>query len=1071
MASPLTYNPSIDTIVLARAVGALYYAIDGRSTYPDTDRFVRRPFQSLTFVKSYFNNEEFRRGMFSIYVNETGLLDLSTGYIIGGTTKEYWWKEEDLSDDGLIEKSVDLTDYATLTYLDSKVTTNVNTISDLVSYTGLSVNVFVKDEVRGGFFNYTTSETEVVDNGLIFPATGKGAGRWIRYAEQSMPLSRYFDYEDIEVIPRAIRDGSFAREADIANLKSLLMSGKGVVITIMGSSNSAGAVGYGEDGIYGEATGFVNAVGQMIFAMGVLLTDPNFIPLQKAVYPVVDAYNSNNLVTNSANKNRLLIPYHYLATPVNPTLNYTVKQPGSFLLNKLTIYYYVRSSASAPTFDVTTSLGTTTIDTYKAPLTYVEPSTNVTFRLESTTVDIPATREVSFTISNIVSPTDPANGFAAVAGFAFGNGVKINNIAVSSASLKNSSFNITRGITTDERFNLAKSFNTNFYIIQFVDSRTALNTNPYEFKELLRVRVKEVRAVSPNCIIILATNPAALPGEPSGREDIPYYNNAMRELAIEENCSFFDAEKALNTVPSQAGEGVYYDYIHLTALGCNILGNAFFDLFKVENPIGKKFPYNVGRGVIINEGLIHNAAEIGTVGTSGKVVSMTNPDGGIWKAATSADVGAIRITLPTNNANVMYLITGVINMYNPDSALASPVGFNISVQGSNMASRGATFIGSNGIKYPVRFYTDSTAGKKYIYIGELTSSWYFTSLTITHVQASHTGATLETVEKGWSVTLATAFEGTLNGTENNTLPVSGNRIGNSLTNFAALGTLVKTSILITTPSYFTFEVYYHTHSASPVVGRLTLQGLNDNVADLIKSVTATAFGQNINMSVFIYEGCLCLWLPASTVRKYVVACYDDSTTNAPNRVLSMTQEVKPTTGVTRLVDITPLESEFKDKVPILFTTSITLSTSGIYIMSPASTTNRTLTLPIISLGLGKNYTIYNNSSFNLVINGGNPGSGIESSISVDGVALSTYTLRPNMFFSMYFDGSMWVVLFSTKTIVDTTSTPYTKATINATYPNVGANTIVIQDGANQTYIKKDNSPTGNWSVFPTIQLT
>lgn len=121
MASPLTYNPGIDSIVLARAVGALYYAVDGRSTYPDTDYFVRRPFQSLTFVKSYFNNQEFRRGMFSIYVNETGVIDTNTGYLIGGVTKEYWWKEEDLSDDGLVEKSTDLTDYATLVYVDEQI--------------------------------------------------------------------------------------------------------------------------------------------------------------------------------------------------------------------------------------------------------------------------------------------------------------------------------------------------------------------------------------------------------------------------------------------------------------------------------------------------------------------------------------------------------------------------------------------------------------------------------------------------------------------------------------------------------------------------------------------------------------------------------------------------------------------------------------------------------------------------------------------------------------------------------------------------------------------------------------
>lgn len=61
--------------------------------------------------------------------------------------------------------------------------------------------------------------------------------------------------------------------------------------------------------------------------------------------------------------------------------------------------------------------------------------------------------------------------------------------------------------------------------------------------------------------------------------------------------------------------------------------------------------------------------------------------------------------------------------------------------------------------------------------------------------------------------------------------------------------------------------------------------------------------------------------------------------------------------------------------------------------------------------------------------------------------------------------------YTPQSIIDATSTPYTKATINAAYPSATKNTIIIQDGANMTYIKKDNSPTGNWSTFPTVQLT
>ncbi len=55
--------------------------------------------------------------------------------------------------------------------------------------------------------------------------------------------------------------------------------------------------------------------------------------------------------------------------------------------------------------------------------------------------------------------------------------------------------------------------------------------------------------------------------------------------------------------------------------------------------------------------------------------------------------------------------------------------------------------------------------------------------------------------------------------------------------------------------------------------------------------------------------------------------------------------------------------------------------------------------------------------------------------------------------------------------IQTSSVPYTKALINGDFPSAKIGFTVIQDGAGMTYIKKDNSPTGNWSTFPTVQLT
>lgn len=56
-------------------------------------------------------------------------------------------------------------------------------------------------------------------------------------------------------------------------------------------------------------------------------------------------------------------------------------------------------------------------------------------------------------------------------------------------------------------------------------------------------------------------------------------------------------------------------------------------------------------------------------------------------------------------------------------------------------------------------------------------------------------------------------------------------------------------------------------------------------------------------------------------------------------------------------------------------------------------------------------------------------------------------------------------------VLDGTATPYTKSTINTAYPTAKFGFMVICDNANAIYVKKDNSPTGNWSTFPSVQLT
>lgn len=63
----------------------------------------------------------------------------------------------------------------------------VNTITELENYNGFGLTVVVKDQFRGGVFNYVGSG--VVDNGTVFNATGKGSGFWKRQYNQSEGLN------------------------------------------------------------------------------------------------------------------------------------------------------------------------------------------------------------------------------------------------------------------------------------------------------------------------------------------------------------------------------------------------------------------------------------------------------------------------------------------------------------------------------------------------------------------------------------------------------------------------------------------------------------------------------------------------------------------------------------------------------------------------------------------------------------------------------------------------------------------------------------------------------------------
>lgn len=77
--------------------------------------------------------------------------------------------------------------------------TTVINISELESYGGSATTLFVKDTLRGGLFNYVNDG--VVDDGIVFAATGKGSGYWLRQYDRSkgVNVDWWGDRNDISV--------------------------------------------------------------------------------------------------------------------------------------------------------------------------------------------------------------------------------------------------------------------------------------------------------------------------------------------------------------------------------------------------------------------------------------------------------------------------------------------------------------------------------------------------------------------------------------------------------------------------------------------------------------------------------------------------------------------------------------------------------------------------------------------------------------------------------------------------------------------------------------------------------
>ena len=88
-----TYNPQIDSaFVVNKPVATIGVSLDRRSQLAVEEDFLSRDFISTAEAIDYYNTSFSRGGGFSVFVNNTGVLQ-PDGTILGGERQEYWWKD------------------------------------------------------------------------------------------------------------------------------------------------------------------------------------------------------------------------------------------------------------------------------------------------------------------------------------------------------------------------------------------------------------------------------------------------------------------------------------------------------------------------------------------------------------------------------------------------------------------------------------------------------------------------------------------------------------------------------------------------------------------------------------------------------------------------------------------------------------------------------------------------------------------------------------------------------------------------------------------------------------------
>lgn len=155
---------------------------------------------------------------------------------------------------------------------------------------------------------------------------------------------------------------------------------------------------------------------------------------------------------------------------------------------------------------------------------------------------------------------------------------------------------------------------------------------------------------------------------------------------------------------------------------------------------------------------------------------MFAPNGTSYWSGSSANTGAIAITLPRAMNGAMVRMTIQLYQYSTNTSFTVYCGGYMYGPGASWANNPFAYILGHpgvGVDFTVRFgYT--AGGKGVIYIGELASSWAYLNVHVTDIQVGFADYTMDNWKTGWSIGYqASAFE-------NVTATLSNNLIGRYL---------------------------------------------------------------------------------------------------------------------------------------------------------------------------------------------------------------------------------------------------------------------------------------------------